>query len=724
MSDQLRIKQTQEFTSANSFSHGDSLTWDENNDSFVTTSPTIVNLAATPVNENNYNTWPTDSSAVLPQHTIFTYGEGLLFIVTNASGYNPDTSGDGIISTTDYIAWLAAAGGQDISYWPNANAEGGSGGASAPTRPYEYEASTDTNESVVNDGEFNIIQSGGVYFLRINNTAGNGVDTATVFDDIADTGGRLIFTTQIASAAGTTYSYIFETPGTVSGSVTYTSGSDKVYSFILDEEVNPNGLGAKTNTTNPTWSPSGGDGYYISSIQVFPDGPIGPVEPDKDDPGVVGPPTLGTYRLDTTTTTDPSTVGLPTGGMVMSTSNTSLSIGNTVTLWMSPTTADTVGINQSTLLEKLADNINTNGSASLSIQTRNGATAIVSVSDINTNGSGGSAKTPANASPGYGNYFQFICTVEALSPKFNSTFQNDATVFISYIPFGNAGAQGSVGNQGIQGVQGAQGNQGIQGAQGATGNQGVQGAQGNQGNQGIQGAQGDQGIQGVQGAQGDQGIKGAQGNQGIQGTQGNQGIQGAQGAQGATGNQGIQGAQGNQGIQGAQGNQGIQGVQGVQGAQGNQGIQGVQGAQGDQGIQGVQGAQGDQGIQGAQGNQGNQGVQGAQGNQGNQGIQGAQGDQGIQGVQGAQGNQGDQGIQGVQGAQGNQGNQGIQGAQGDQGIQGVQGAQGNQGIQGVQGAQGATRKPRHSRCTGCYWKPRCSRSSRRPRYSRSSRSSR
>ena len=373
MSDQLRIKQTQEFTSANSFSHGDSLTWDENNDSFVTTSPTIVNLAATPVNENNYNTWPTDSSAVLPQHTIFTYGEGLLFIVTNASGYNPDTSGDGIISTTDYIAWLAAAGGQDISYWPNANAEGGSGGASAPTRPYEYEASTDTNESVVNDGEFNIIQSGGVYFLRINNTAGNGVDTATVFDDIADTGGRLIFTTQIASAAGTTYSYIFETPGTVSGSVTYTSGSDKVYSFILDEEVNPNGLGAKTNTTNPTWSPSGGDGYYISSIQVFPDGPIGPVEPDKDDPGVVGPPTLGTYRLDTTTTTDPSTVGLPTGGMVMSTSNTSLSIGNTVTLWMSPTTADTVGINQSTLLEKLADNINANGSASLSIQTRNGS---------------------------------------------------------------------------------------------------------------------------------------------------------------------------------------------------------------------------------------------------------------------------------------------------------------------------------------------------------------
>ena len=47
MSDQLRIKQTQEFTSAGSFSHGDSLTWDGNNDSFVTTSPTIINLAAT-----------------------------------------------------------------------------------------------------------------------------------------------------------------------------------------------------------------------------------------------------------------------------------------------------------------------------------------------------------------------------------------------------------------------------------------------------------------------------------------------------------------------------------------------------------------------------------------------------------------------------------------------------------------------------------------------------
>ena len=306
MSDQLRIKQTQEFTSAGSFSHGDSLTWDGNNDSFVTTSPTIINLAAQPTNSNGYHTWPTDGTAVLPQHTIFTYGEGLIFIVTNTSGYNPDTTGDGVISTTDYLAWLAAAGGDDIDYWPNSNVGGGSGGASAPTRPYEYNTTTGA-DGTVDDGDFNIIQSGGVYFLRINNTAGNGVDTSTVFDDMADTGGRLTFTTQISSAAAATHSYSFETVGTQSGSVTYTSGSDKVYAFILDEEVNPNGLGAKTDSSSPAWSPLAGDGYYISSIQVFPDGPVGPVEPDKDDPGVVGPPTLGTYRLDTTTTTDPST---------------------------------------------------------------------------------------------------------------------------------------------------------------------------------------------------------------------------------------------------------------------------------------------------------------------------------------------------------------------------------------------------------------------------------
>ena len=114
--------------------------------------------------------------------------------------------------------------------------------------------------STVDDGDFNIIQSGGVYFLRINNTAGNGVDTSTVFDDMADTGGRLTFTTQIASAAAVQHhSYIIRNgPGTLSGSVTYTSGSDKVYAFILDEEVNPNGLGAKTDsTTSPAWSPSG-----------------------------------------------------------------------------------------------------------------------------------------------------------------------------------------------------------------------------------------------------------------------------------------------------------------------------------------------------------------------------------------------------------------------------------------------------------------------------------
>ena len=124
------------------------------------------------------------------------------------------------------------------------------------------------------------------------------------------------------------------------------------------------------------------------------------------------------------------------------------------------------------------------------------------------------------------------------------------------------------------------------------------------------------------------------------------------------------------------------------GLPGSQGFQGTQGIQGDRGFQGATGAgaQGTQGLQGANGINGSLGTQGALGPQGIQGLQGGFGPQGFGGTQGPEG-QGDQGVQGVQGAQGF-GQDGTPGSQGAQGLQGVQGPQGTQGLQGNQGAAG------------------------------------
>jgi Collagen triple helix repeat (20 copies) len=98
-----------------------------------------------------------------------------------------------------------------------------------------------------------------------------------------------------------------------------------------------------------------------------------------------------------------------------------------------------------------------------------------------------------------------------------STFEQDATIAISFARTGDVGQTGQTGDVGPQGTQGTIGAQGLSGSQGVQGVFGSQGIQGSIGLQGVQGSIGSQGIQGLLGTQGSIGSQGVQGTQGLTG---------------------------------------------------------------------------------------------------------------------------------------------------------------------------------------------------------------
>ena len=287
MSDQLRIKQTSEFSNVSSLAHGQTLTYDAETSSFTNIIPQIFPIAMG-------QDWP--SGQVIPVSSIFGVN-GLFFIVTNESGYNPDANGDGQISTSDLLLWLSAAGGNSIDIWPQTST------SAAGTVNYQYVGS---NTTVPEQGEFSIRQTSGVWYIYINGASGQGSDlSGSIWDQMASNGGSFTLKTQATSGATATTDYMAIVTGTTNSAVTSTGTYGKVYRFILNAAIEPHASGDLLLYTanGQVWNDvTSGDGFTLEAHTInLNDGSGGGVIPT----GGMPPPNLGDYEYDTSTTSEP-----------------------------------------------------------------------------------------------------------------------------------------------------------------------------------------------------------------------------------------------------------------------------------------------------------------------------------------------------------------------------------------------------------------------------------
>lgn len=131
------------------------------------------------------------------------------------------------------------------------------------------------------------------------------------------------------------------------------------------------------------------------------------------------------------------------------------------------------------------------------------------------------------------------------------------------------------------------------GQDGAKGEKGADGIAGDKGDKGDAGSKGDTGDKGDVGDKGDTGINGDKGDKGDTGSQGDKGIDGLagdKGDKGDTGATGDKGDKGNTGLQGDKGETGAKGEKGETGTKGEAGVKGDLGTTGDKGQKGEEGS--------------------------------------------------------------------------------------------------------------------------------------
>ena len=322
MSDQLRIKQTSEFSNVSSLAHGQTLTYDAENSSFTNIIPQIFPIAMG-------QDWP--SGQVIPENSVFGIN-GLFFIVTSGSGYNPDANGDGQITTSDLLLWLTAAGGTSIDKWPLVST------SAAGTVNYQY---VGENTTAPEQGEFSIRSVSGVWYIYVNGASGQGSDlSGAIWDQMASNGGSFTLKTQATSGATATTDYMAIVTGTTNGAVTSTGTYGKVYRFILNAAIEPHASGDLLLYTalGQVWNDvTSGDGFTLEAHTINPNNGSGGVIPTG---GMPPPPNLGDYEYDTSTTSEPGGDEIDQGAIILSTANTSLTVGSSITIYMSDQDAD------------------------------------------------------------------------------------------------------------------------------------------------------------------------------------------------------------------------------------------------------------------------------------------------------------------------------------------------------------------------------------------------